>query len=175
MLHERKDMFNHQKVIKFILISTIFMATATFAETKGKQEKHLSKAEVLTVYKRAQCGCCNGWMDHMKANDFHIIAHNHDNLGEIKNTLGISPKLSSCHTGVTKDGFIFEGHIPAKFIRKFLDEKPNGAKGLAVPAMPTGSPGMEYKDMFQPYKIYLLKKDGSIEVYAEVKTAEEQF
>ena len=82
--------------------------------------------------------------------------------------------MRSCHTSVTDDGFVFEGHIPAKFIKKFLAEKPFGARGLAVPAMPTGTPGMEFGDLLQPYKIYLLKTDGSIEIYAEVNTAEDQ-
>jgi len=75
---------------------------------------------------------------------------------------------------VSTDGFVFEGHIPAKFIHQFLNEKPENAIGLAVPAMPVGSPGMEVGNKFMPYQVLLLKADGSSEIYADVPTAEKQ-
>ncbi|MFW2405782.1 MAG: DUF411 domain-containing protein, partial [Gammaproteobacteria bacterium] len=65
-------------------------------------------------------------------------------------------------------GYVFEGHVPAKYISEFLQDPPDGARGLVVPAMPVGSPGMEYKDQFSPYDVLLLKADGTYEVFAHV-------
>ncbi|MCP4414015.1 MAG: DUF411 domain-containing protein [Gammaproteobacteria bacterium] len=161
--------------MKLVLISTILLVLNACSDTNGKQENSLSNPNLLTVYKRAQCGCCGKWIQHVKSNGFHTVTHNQNDLSDIKEKYKIDRNLRSCHTTVTEEGFVFEGHIPAKYIRKFLDEKPKGTRGLAVPAMPTGSPGMEHGNMHQPYKIYLLKVDGTTETYAEVNSAKEQF
>ncbi|MGB1058644.1 MAG: DUF411 domain-containing protein, partial [Ketobacter sp.] len=76
---------------------------------------------------------------------------------------------------VSKQGFVFEGHIPARYIQQFLANPPEGAFGLAVPAMPVGSPGMEVNERFMPYQVLLLKKDGSTEVFAAVENAAQQY
>ena len=84
------------------------------------------------------------------------------------------PKWQSCHTAVTKGGYVFEGHIPAKYIEQFLASPPEGALGLAVPGMPLGSPGMEMGGRFTPYDIVLMNKDGSSSVFAHVPSAAAQ-
>ena len=75
---------------------------------------------------------------------------------------------------MTKEGYIFEGHIPEKFIAQFLVAPPQGALGLAVPGMPIGGPGMEIGNRFTPYDILLIKKDGSHEVFASIDSADKQ-
>ena len=129
----------------------------------------------LEVYKSPTCGCCTGWVDHMNESGFKLNAHDMDNLEPVKQAQGISREMRSCHTAVSKEGFVFEGHVPAKFIKRFLAEKPAGARGLAVPAMPVGTPGMEMGNKFMPYQIRLLKTDGSSEVYAKVSSFEQQY
>ena len=129
----------------------------------------------LDVYKSPYCGCCTLWMDHMAENGFTSTGHHPEELGTLKQELGVPARYGSCHTGVSKEGFVFEGHVPARFVRAFLNDPPADAIGLTVPAMPVGSPGMEYKDQFNPYDVLLLKKDGSVEVYASVASYEEQF
>ncbi len=84
-------------------------------------------------------------------------------------------RYGSCHTAVTENGYVFEGHVPARYIAQFLNDPPAGAVGLSVPAMPVGSPGMEYKDEFMPYQVLLVNKDGSVEVYASVESYQQQF
>jgi hypothetical protein len=59
----------------------------------------------------------------------------------VKARLGVPADLAACHTAEVA-GYVIEGHVPASAVRRFLAEKPN-AKGLAVPGMPVGSPGME--------------------------------
>lgn len=107
-------------------------------------------------------------------NGFAAHTHDTENLASIKSQYSISPQYQSCHTAVSSDGYVFEGHIPAKFVQQFLSEKPDNVIGLAVPAMPVGSPGMEMGDKFMPYQVLLLKEDGTSEIYAEINTAEDQ-
>jgi hypothetical protein len=76
---------------------------------------------------------------------------------------GIPRALGACHTAVV-DGYAIEGHVPAREIKRLLAERPK-ARGLAVPGMPAGSPGME-SNRPQPYDVLLLLPDGSHKVYA---------
>lgn len=103
----------------------------------------------VTVYKSATCGCCTRWIEHLEQNGFTVQAHNVDDLPAIKQQHGVSAELASCHTAVV-DGYVIEGHVPASDIERLLAERP-ALKGLAVPGMPVGSPGMEqgpYKDRY---------------------------
>lgn len=129
----------------------------------------------LDVYKSETCGCCEGWNEHMQDQDFGVTSHHPVDLAAKKQSLGVAPRYQSCHTGVSADGYVFEGHVPAKLVSRFLEEKPEGAIGLAVPGMPVGSPGMEVEDRFAPYDVLLLKEDGSAEVYARMETAQDQY
>ena len=92
----------------------------------------------------------------------------------IKQQLGITNRYRSCHTAVYKD-FVFEGHIPAKFIQQFVANPPANAIGLAVPGMPLGSPGMEVEDRFNPYTIYQVNADGEPTVFAMIDNMADQY
>ncbi len=173
-LRGNKMLINHI-TIKLVLLIALMNSFTNSTEAEENKETTALSADVFQVHKRTQCGCCNEWISHIEENGIQTETHNLDDLNPVKNKYGIEPKLQSCHTSISKDGYIFEGHIPAKFIKQFLTEKPDGAIGLAVPSMPVGSPGMEYKNMFRPYFIYVLKIDGSREKYAKVETAQEQF
>ena len=127
------------------------------------------------VYKSPTCGCCENWVSHVEAAGFEAVLHHPVDLNKLKADKGISPRYQSCHTAVTQDGYLFEGHIPADVIKRFLANPPFDAIGLAVPGMPVGSPGMEVDDKFQPYRILLLKSDGTHEIYANVQSYKEQF
>jgi hypothetical protein len=147
-------------------------STSTQTENVSSTSSAPNSAIVLDVYKSPTCGCCADWITHTEANGFNSIVHHPENLDAVKQQLGIASKYQSCHTGVTSDGFIFEGHVPARLMKKFLKEKPRDAIGLAVPGMPIGSPGMEMDDRITPYDVLLLHKDGSSSVYARVTTLE---
>jgi len=129
----------------------------------------------LNVYKEETCGCCVGWIAHMDDRGFESTVFHPKDLYAVKDELGVLPKWQSCHTAVSKEGYLFEGHIPAKFISQFLASPPENALGLAVPGMPMGSPGMEIGDRFNIYDVILMKKDGTSEVYATIKTQAEQY
>ena len=82
--------------------------------------------------------------------------------------------MRTCHTAVTADGYVFEGHVPAKYMAQFLASPPAQAIGLAVPGMPVGSPGMEQQDKVMPYQVMQMNKDGTTEVYADITSAQQQ-
>ena len=128
----------------------------------------------LNVYKDVNCGCCVGWIGHMQDKGFASKVNHPRNLTGVKHDLGVLPEWQSCHTAVTRKGFVFEGHVPAKFIEQFLAAPPEGALGLAVPGMPLGSPGMEMGERFTPYDIVQMNKDGSSRVFAHVESAAAQ-
>ncbi|MCY3803451.1 MAG: DUF411 domain-containing protein [Gammaproteobacteria bacterium] len=129
----------------------------------------------LDVYKSPTCGCCTKWVDHAQANGFDTAVHHPKDLAQVKDEYAIASDHWACHTAVSEDGYVFEGHIPARYIREFFASPPKGAMGLAVPRMPVGSPGMETENKFSPYQVLLLKANGESEVFAEVKSAQEQY
>ena len=106
---------------------------------------------------------------YFEANNFSTMIKDHQNLQKVKEQHSIKPKYQSCHTAVSQDGYVFEGHIPSKFIKQFLANPEADAIGLAVPGMPLGSPGMEVEGRFMPYDVLVLYQDGSSKVYAQVR------
>jgi hypothetical protein len=118
----------------------------------------------MTVYKTATCGCCGKWVEHMKAAGFAVDVMVVPATAEYRQKNGIPDRFGSCHTA-TVGPYTFEGHIPAADIQRFLKEKPQ-ARGLAVPGMPMGSPGMEGPRP-QAYETLLIGLDGSAKTYAK--------
>lgn len=169
------------KMIKndLILAVIILLLLPTFAIAKTIEYNHDVEPETaslaLLVFKTPTCGCCKTWISHIEDQGFTIYSKDYRNIEQIKNHYGIKPNHRSCHTAVSKNGFVFEGHVPAKFIQQFLQEPPPNAIGLTVPAMPVGSPGMEVGDRFMPYKILMLSKSGTSKVYATIHSYQEQF
>lgn len=119
----------------------------------------------MTVYKTPWCGCCGGWVKHLQANSFAVEVVELEDLAPIRDKHGVPFELSSCHTGVA-NGFVFEGHVPAADVVRFLKEKPK-ALGLTVPGMVVGSPGMEAPDgRTEPYDTLLLLEGGKTKLFA---------
>ena len=129
----------------------------------------VNNEDTLLVHKTPTCGCCKKWIVHLEEDGLNIDTKDLQNLDDIKNMYGIKPQYRSCHTAVSPNGCIFEGHIPSKHLTQFLSEDHPNAIGLSVPGMPLGSPGMEVGDRFMPYDVLILYKDGTSEVYAEVR------
>lgn len=124
-----------------------------------------ASAQHIVVHKSPTCGCCNDWITHLEGEGFHVEAVNHANMGDIKSRLGVPHGMGSCHTAEV-EGYVIEGHVPAQDIHRLLKEKPK-ARGLTVPGMPLGSPGMEMGDTREPYTVFLIKPDGTTESWSE--------
>jgi hypothetical protein len=95
----------------------------------------------MKVTKDPSCGCCGAWVEHIRAAGFTAEVVESPEVNRLKVRLGVPQALASCHTAEI-GGYVIEGHVPAAAIKRLLSEKPQ-AKGLAVPGMPIGSPGME--------------------------------
>lgn len=122
-------------------------------------------APSIEVWTGPSCSCCHGWVAHLRDAGFEVITHDGGN-GAARARLGMPVRYGSCHTGAV-DGYALEGHVPAREIRRLLAERPD-AIGLAVPAMPRGSPGMDgpaYGNVLDPYDVLLVRRDGSADVY----------
>ncbi|MFC3693219.1 DUF411 domain-containing protein [Chenggangzhangella methanolivorans] len=98
-------------------------------------------APAMTVHKDPSCGCCGAWVDHVRAAGYETRVVETAAINAVKAKLGVPPGLRSCHTAEI-DGYVLEGHVPAAAIGRLLAERPK-VRGLAVPGMPIGSPGME--------------------------------
>ena len=119
----------------------------------------------LHVHKSASCGCCSVWIEHMRDAGFTVTSTDVDNVNAIKERVGVPLGKGSCHTAEV-DGYFIEGHVPADDVKRLLAERPD-AKGLVVPGMPAGSPGMEMPDgRTQPYIVELVRDDGSTSEFA---------
>jgi hypothetical protein len=137
------------------------------AATTARTATDLSDAELPTVlvYKTPTCGCCNGWVEHLREAGFEVEARDVRDLMSVKMDAGIPADLSSCHTALV-DGYVVEGHVPAEVVRKLVAERPQVA-GISVPGMPIGSPGMEGPNP-EPYTVEAFTADGSRSAYARI-------
>jgi hypothetical protein len=124
----------------------------------------LAEGSKVTVYKSPTCGCCTQWISHLRENGFEVEPVDVNNLGTVKAMSGIQPEQASCHTAQV-DGYVIEGHVPADDIRRLLAERPD-ARGLTVPGMPMGSPGMDSPNP-EHYSVLLIRKDGTTQVFAQ--------
>ncbi|MGV8991387.1 MAG: DUF411 domain-containing protein [Thiobacillus sp.] len=140
--------------LRSLLLVGVFAPTAWAA----------SEAPVVDVYKSPTCGCCSKWVDHLKANGFTVRSHDTQDVAAHKVRLGVPAGYGACHTAQV-NGYMVEGHVPAKEIKRMLKQKPR-VRGLAVPAMPMGSPGMETTGHKDSYDVFVVNRDGSTQTYA---------
>lgn len=171
----------HTKMMIQPLLLAVAFATlpaATFAQSKAttapSQASKAAKASAapqaatmprVLVHKSAACGCCESWVEHLRRAGFTVEVHNTDDLGPVKARLGVPYGKGSCHTAEVA-GYFIEGHVPAGDIKRLLAQRP-AAKGLVLPGMPAGSPGMEMPDgKSVSYTVELVTPDGSVRTFA---------
>ena len=148
----------------------LMLSAATFAAlvpTVGTAEEE----PLIHVVKGRGCECCEAWVDYLREQGFTVT--DEISMGTLliryKMDLGLPAKVFSCHTG-TIDGYALEGHVPAADIRRLIKERPD-AVGLAVPGMPYGSPGMGPESQREAYDVFLIRRDGSNEVFTSYAAA----
>jgi hypothetical protein len=118
----------------------------------------------IVVYKNHHCDCCVKWVEYLEANRFTVRVVNVDDLGKEKARVGIPKGKDACHTAEI-EGYFIEGHVPADDIKRLIRAKPD-AKGLTVPGMPIGSPGMEQGKRLDYYEVLLVDKAGNTSVFS---------
>ena len=119
----------------------------------------------ISVWKSSTCACCAKWVDHIRANGFAPVIRDEEEMERLKDKLGVPSGVRSCHTA-RLEGYLIEGHVPASDIRRLLAEKPKAA-GLAVPEMPSHTPGMAPPGA-EPgdFDVLVFQSDGSTRIFA---------
>jgi hypothetical protein len=119
----------------------------------------------VTLYKNPECGCCEGYADYLRAHGFKVTVRATNDLAEISRKAGIPPDLQGCHTAFIEN-YVVDGHVPVEVINKLLAQHP-AIKGITLPGMPQGSPGMSGKKT-GPFTIYAVGQDGKASTYMTV-------
>lgn len=138
-----------------LILSVMLVLTACSSGGDGPE---------ITVYKSPTCGCCKKWIAHLEDNGFSVTARNVVNVNPYKAENKLPPVLASCHTAII-DGYVIEGHVPAADIKRLLKERP-AIRGLAVPGMPIGSPGMEQGSHRDPYNVVAFDDKEQFSIYS---------
>ena len=150
-----------------------FLTACGQAEAAPDASAALSEADQqlpsIVVYKTVTCGCCGGWVEHMRQSGFAVDVRDlpgNLELMQVKADVGVPADMTSCHTSLV-DGYVVEGHVPADQVKRLLSERPELA-GIAAPGMPAGSPGMDVPNS-PPYDIVAWNRDGAKSRYAEIR------
>jgi hypothetical protein len=165
------------ELAKVILVAIFALMLGACTDSVDETQNSLSSIDnqdVLTVWKSPDCACCERWIQHLEAYGFTVNPVNTNNVSQTKVELGVPENLQSCHTAISKSGYVFEGHVPAMLISKFISEASDDVIGLAVAGMPVGSPGMENGAAFTPYSVSQINKNGTFKEYAVIHHPREQ-
>ncbi len=161
----------HRKIFlgsSFFLIFFLIVAgcsSGNNASPDSSKKNNLLAGEQIVLFKSQSCGCCSLYGSYLGKRGFDLKIEDHSNLTPIKEQLGVPASLQSCHT-VKIGNYFVEGHIPIEAIEKLLQEKPN-IKGIAMPGMPSGSPGMPGAKN-EPFVIYAVENSGSINEFLRI-------
>ncbi|MBN8431549.1 DUF411 domain-containing protein [Microbulbifer salipaludis] len=166
-LFERNGSYTFWRIAASLCVVAALAACST---TDTRQEQGADSE--IVVYKSPFCLCCNDWITHLEQNAFTVSSENGLDTAAVKQQWGIHPSMQGCHTGVWNRQYVFEGHVPARLIRKFLANPPANSIGLAVPGMPQGSPGMYRGKNFAPYVVYAIQANGEYRFYEKVTAPE---
>ena len=144
---------------QWLVLASSFIVAAPLAALGGGNNPGIH------VVKNPQCGCCNAWIKILKDKGFNVTTEDRSGsfLTELKIESGVPKDMMSCHTAKI-DGYFIEGHVPASDIKRLTEERPD-ALGLAVPAMPYGSPGMGPEDQREAYDVFIIMANGTAEVF----------
>lgn len=152
------NIMQRRTVLQAAVLMALAPLTSVVAKAGAVDKPH------ITVYKTPSCGCCHEWVAHLEQNGFAVEAHDVPGTGPYRERFGVPRGLAGCHTGVI-DGYAIEGHVPAAEIKRLIVERPK-ARGLAVPGMPIGSPGMEVEGTRRDaFDVVLFDDEGGRKVY----------
>jgi hypothetical protein len=147
------------KKVKYFL-AIILLVDAGFAWAETAQAE--SKIDIV-VNRSPTCSCCGKWIEHLKQNNFNVKDIVSDDVQALKDKYNVTQELASCHTALV-NGYVVEGHVPAKDIRTLLKNKPD-VVGITVPGMPSGTPGMEMGGRKDTYQVISFDKKNQHQVF----------
>ena len=139
---------------------------ASDAGQTGQPPTASAKTVAMTVYRDPSCGCCEVWAKLAREAGYQVALIDDPNMPAVKQRTGVPEALSSCHTAIV-GGYAIEGHVPLVDVKRLLAERPAGIRGIAVPGMPRGSPGMEMPDGSKdPFKVIAFDAAGKTSVFS---------
>ncbi len=145
------------------LVQRIGTLVVAAVATSGVIVTAQAEKPTVLVYKTPTCGCCTKWVEHLEANGFKVMTQHRDDLTAIRQQHKVPYQVTSCHTALV-GSYVVEGHVPAADVKRLLAEKPK-IKGIGVPGMPIGSPGMEGPAP-QKYNTLAFTETGKTSVFA---------
>ena len=120
----------------------------------------------IAVHKSPSCGCCGDWVRHLEDAGFQVSIVESADLSPLKTKAGVPAALQSCHTAFV-GGYIVEGHVPAATISRLLAARP-AIRGIAVPGMPIGSPGIDVPgEKSEPFRVMAFGESGAPRVFED--------
>lgn len=148
-----------RRLLSLVAITfTILLTTTTSAQA--------ANLPGVTMYRDPACTCCGGWMKHMESMGFKVKNVPTADIFTFKHEQGVTDDLASCHTAII-DGYVVEGHVPSDDVKRLLAQKPDDIKGIAVPGMPVGTPGMEMGNKKDSYSVVAFDKQGQTKVFKQ--------
>ena len=164
--------FTKKRFLNSLIFSGIIFANTTNAQsTFARTQENMDNQKVVS-YRSASCGCCKKWINHLRDNGLEVVDNIVEDVSVIKNQYQIPNNLRSCHSAQIAN-YTIEGHVPIESINKLFREKPN-IKGIAVPSMPLGSPGMEihshdsHSHDYENYKVVSFSKNGKTKIFDKI-------
>jgi hypothetical protein len=154
------------KTLRCLAVAAALAVPAHAAPQTAKPAPAAGAGQPITVYRTASCGCCGKWVDHLKTAGFNPTVHIVENTSTAPAAQGVPNELRSCHSA-TLEGYNVEGHVPAEVIQQLLKDRPK-VKGIAVPGMPAGSPGMESPNPVA-YDVVAYDANGKTTVFKRVE------
>ena len=138
------------------MLRYLLLAVAVFV---GSYVPALAEPAAATMYVNPQCSCCQGHANYLRQHGFKITVKETHDMSLIRRQHGVPAKFEGCHIMLI-DGYVVEGHVPASAIKKLLAERPK-IKGISLPGMPDGSPGMTGVKA-EPFKILEIAEDAKV-------------
>lgn len=157
-----KRTFSQKRLVKPFLL---FSFLAVLLIVAGCSAKSPLAGQAVTIYKSQTCGCCGLYVKYLGQKSLAVETVGVDDISMIKAKYSIPSTMESCHTTVIGP-YVVEGHMPLEAIEKLMSEKPD-IRGIAMPGMPYGSPGMPGSKQ-EPFVIYALQNDGSVTEFMRI-------
>ena len=161
-----------KNLLNCILFSGILVVNTLYAQEGASKTKENIDIPKVVSYRSASCGCCKKWVNHLRDNGLEVVDKIVEDISVIKNQYQIPNNLRSCHSAQIAN-YMIEGHVPIESINKLFREKPN-IKGIAVPGMPLGSPGMEmhshdsHSHDYENYTVVSFSKTGKTKIFDKI-------
>jgi len=159
-------------LLNYLIFSGVLIVNSfNTQETNAKTQQYLDIPKVIS-YRSASCGCCKKWINHLRENGLEVVDNIIEDVSKIKNQYKIPNNLRSCHSSQIAN-YKIEGHVPIESINKLFKEKPS-IRGISVPGMPIGSPGMEihshdsHSHDYNDFKVVSFSKTGKTKIFDKI-------